>query len=147
MRLHFMILSLVAGLIFSAALSANAADCGRVVVDCKAHKITLNGRTTTIDCGRHTGEQDETINGRGTIGRFFYPPAPNDPVSEAVDIDDFSGMGMTNGNGKVFHAPVNGKNPPGRDNSHGCVHVSRAVLRELARCEGSALTIKGAYTP
>ena len=96
------------------SIETMAADCGHIVVNCKTHKISIRGKLSTIDCGRHTSEEDETISGSGTVGSYFLTPAPNDPVHEAIDIDDMSGMGMTNGNGKVLRSC----NSPRRDPSY-----------------------------
>jgi len=122
------------------------ADCGPVEVNCQTHKISIQGQSSKIDCGRDThksgGGFDSTYDGTGTVGAPYVPPAPGDPIKNAVDVEGIAGMGKDS-TGAVFHVPAGGE-PKGGDTSGGCIHVNPAIFSKLQTCQGSPLTITGA---
>lgn len=123
--------------------SQNSGPCGKVIVDCGIHEISLmvNGQLTTspIDCGR----AGLTKNGTGYVGAVI----DTTNVGKAVDIN-IPGMGSPpRGTGEVFHLtpPVSQAPTPRKaDNSLGCIHVSQSILSALSGCAGTPMEILNA---
>lgn len=127
---------------------AFAVDCGPIVVDCKAGKISLSGLPKTgmcgeadrIDCGLPTRNSPEGKPG-WVGGRHSGKIVP-----DGIRIEGINGMGDSGG-GKVFHTSNvwNDNSCPKRKTwGRGCITVGPEVIRRLRQCKGSPLTIVGA---
>jgi hypothetical protein len=127
---------------------AFAADCGPIVVDCAAGRISISGlpskgmcgEVDRIDCGLPTRNSPEGRPGR--IGGKHHGTI----VPDGVAIEGINGMGQSGG-GKVFHTSNvwNDNSCPKRQTwGRGCITVGPEVIRRLRKCEGSQLTIVGA---
>lgn len=141
------VLSLCAIRVSAESILYSYSPCGKkVVVDCKVHKISFEGGPSladadkTIDCG---APSSPTYNGEGNIGGDWVPDLESDPIKNGVDINNIDGMGKAGG-GAIFHECKGGARPSGRDNSHGCIHVSPKVLGLLHNCSGTGLIIQNA---
>lgn len=133
---------------------AHAENCGTVVVDCEAKKITLPGlqershcgRADAIDCGYSTVNTPLDKDGDpipGEIGGGHNTRK----VPHGIEILNILGMGNSGG-GKVFHTP-NPYNlascPKGKTWGLGCISITSEALKRLQECKGSKLVIKNAH--
>lgn len=123
--------------------TAEGRSCGKVVFNCDTHKMTLNGRSSTINCGRATASWKGKIGSPGKAAGSVFKSMKGAPMVTLVPPPNNANI--------VVHLmpPKSGKTPVGHNRSAGCIHVGPKQLKELAQCRGTPYQVifktKGRY--